>query len=178
VRLNPFPRGPVRPERYIYGRSSQLEAIDRFTYEVQFRHCSDVMCILAPPGLGKSCLLKFTRRKLQNEGWLCGYSEAGSDAATSILDLLSDASDALPPEGIGSKFRARLEQFNISAGPVGLGLKLGTGDSRDATTYSQLSRLLSSLGNIAAEAGTGVALIIDEAQVIPQGVLQSLLCWS
>lgn len=165
----------MRPERYIYGRSEQLEAIQRLTYEVQNRQCSDVICFLAPAGLGKTCLLKAARRQLQQKGWLCGYSEASSDATTSILDLLSDASDALPPEGIGAKFRARLQEFNISAGPVGVGMKLGDSDPGDPTAYSRLSRLLSTLGHLAVQAQVGVALIIDEAQALPRRDLELLM---
>jgi hypothetical protein len=175
VRLNPFPRGSVRPEQYLYGRSKHLEDIERFTHGVQNRQCSDVICFLAPAGLGKTCLLKLTRRQLQRKGWFCGYSEASSDATTSILDLLSDASDALPPEGIGAKFRARLEEFNISAGPVGLGLKLGSGAPSETTAYSRLSRLLSNLGQLAVQAQVGVALIIDEAQALPRQDLELLM---
>jgi hypothetical protein len=175
VRLNPFPRGSVRPERYLYGRSGQLEAIERFTHGVQNRQSSDIICFLAPAGLGKTSLLKLARRQLQRKGWFCGYSEASSDATTSILDLLSDASDALPSEGIGAKFRARLEEFHISAGPVGLGLKLGPGAPSDMTAYSQLSRLLANLGQLAVQAQVGVALIIDEAQALPRPDLELLM---
>jgi hypothetical protein len=175
VRPNPFPRGSVRPERYLFGRSEQLEAIDRFTREVQDRQCSNVICFLAPAGLGKTSLLKLTRRQLQQKGWFCGYSEASSDATTSILDLLSDASDVLPPEGIGAKFRAHLDEFNISAGPVGLGVKLNAETPGDMTAYSRLSRLLSNLGKLAIQARVGVALIIDEAQALPRQDLELLM---
>ncbi len=142
---------------------------------MQSRQCSDVLCFLAPMGLGKTCLLKLARRQLQQKGWLCGYSEASSDATTSILDLLSDASDALPPEGIGAKFRARLEQFNISAGPIGLGIQLGSEIGSDTTAYSRLSRLLSNLGSLAMQSQVGVALIIDEAQALPTKDLELLM---
>lgn len=174
VRLNPFPRGGVRPERYLYGRSEQLDAIERLARGVLDRQCSDVLCFLAPAGLGKTCLLKLARRTFQQKGWLCGYSEASSDATTSILDLLSDAGEALPQEGIGAKFRARIQEFNVSAGPVGVGMKLGE-SSGDPTAYSRLLRLLTSLGQFAVQAGVGVALIIDEAQALPRHDLELLM---
>ncbi len=175
MRLNPYPRGSARPERYYYGRSDELAAVDRFTHEVQASRSSNIICFLAPPGLGKTSLLKITRRKLQEQGWFCGYTEASSDAATAILELLADAQDALPPEGIGKKFRDRLQELSVSAGPVGLGLKLGAEPSPDATNYSRLSRIVASLGALASDAGSGVALLIDEAQVLPQRDLELLM---
>lgn len=112
--------------------------------------------------------MKLAKKKLQQEGWLCGYSEASNDAATSILDLLADAHDALPEEGLGKKFKARLSEFNITAGPLGFGVKLESDAAAHDTLYSQLLKLLSSLGKIAVEANVGVALLIDEAQALPQ----------
>jgi hypothetical protein len=173
VRVSPYRRGALRPAKYLFGRSEQLDLINRSALEVQVNKCSDVQAFLAPVGLGKTCLLKHTRRLLQQRGWLCGYSEASTDAATAIADLLSDASDALPPGGLGGRFRARLEQFNITAGPVGIGLKLG--ETGDLTPYTRLSRLIASLGQLASQADVGVALLIDEAHVLSRQDLELIL---
>ena len=143
---------------------------------MQSRQCSDVICFLAPMGLGKTCLLKLARRQLQQKG--VGFAVTAKQVlmpTTSILDLLSDASDALPPEGVGAKFRARLEQFNISAGPIGLGIQLGSEIESDTTAYSRLSRLLSNLGSLAMQSQVGVALVIDEAQALPTKDLELLM---
>jgi hypothetical protein len=173
MRLNPYPRGPVRPAQYLFGRSAQLRSLERFAHDVKVGQRSDVICFLAPPGLGKTCLLKHTKKLLQSQGWLCGYSEASADPDTAIIDLLTDASDALPTEGIGAKFRSRLQEFSITAGPVGFGMKLGT--SGDATIYSKFAKLLESLGETAQRARKGVVLMVDEAHVLPRRNLELLL---
>lgn len=173
VQSNPFPRGASRPPQHIFGRSDQLRYLERFTHDVKTAQRSDIVCYLAPPGLGKTCLLKNTRRNLQGQGWLCGYSEASTDPDTAITDLLYDATEALPEEGAGARFRSRIDEFNISAGPVGVGMKLGS--QADLTVYAKFTKLLAGIGAMAKRHGTGVALIIDEAHVLPRQNLELLL---
>jgi len=174
MQLNPYPRGSARPEKYLFGRAAEIQAIEHFAHEVQTRQASDVLCFLAPAGLGKTSLLKLARRRLQQRGWFCGYSEASSDATTSMLDLLADAGDALPPEGLGARFRSRLDELSLTAGPVGIGFKLSA-KADEATSYTRLTRLLSGLGQLAISGGVGVALIIDEAQALPSADLALLM---
>jgi hypothetical protein len=174
MQLNPYPRGSARPEKYLFGRANEIQAIENFTREVQTRQASDMLCFLAPAGLGKTSLLKLARRRLQRAGWFCGYSEASSDATTSMLDLLADAGDALPPEGMGARFRSRLDELSLTAGPVGIGFKLSA-STDEATSYTRLTRLLSGLGRLALSGGVGVALIIDEAQALPSADIALLM---
>jgi hypothetical protein len=166
MRVNPFPRGAGRPAQYIVGRAAQLNALERLTYEVQKRRRADSLCFLGPVGLGKTCLLKHARSELQKRNWLCGYSEAGPDPATAFADLLTDAREALPADGIGARFRSQLQDLSISAGPIGIGLKLDS--PGEGTDYSRLSTILRSLGQLAVKNGVGVALILDEAQALPR----------
>lgn len=173
MRLSPFPGGAARPRQYLFGRDEELEALERFARQVQTWQHPDVMCIIAPAGLGKTCLLKLLGRQLRDQGWFCGYSEASADATSSVIDLISDASEALPPAGPGARFRARLEEFSVTAGPVGVGLKLGA--AADLTPYSRLTSVLRSLGRLAAQDNVGVALLIDEAQALSRTDLELLL---
>ena len=48
------------------------------------------------------------RSQLQQQGWLCGYSEASPDASTAIADFLTDARQALPSGGAGAKLLATM----------------------------------------------------------------------
>jgi hypothetical protein len=91
-----------------------------------------------------------------------------------MLDLLADAGDALPPEGLGAKFRSRLDELSLTAGPVGIGFKLSA-KADETTSYTRLTRLLSGLGRLAIAGGVGVALIIDEAQALPSADLALLM---
>jgi hypothetical protein len=141
-------------------------------YQIQHRQSHPAICFLAPAGLGKTSLLKQARRNLQEKDWICGYSSSSPDGATAILDFLRDARQALPPGRIGAKFLARLREFNVTAGPVGLGVKLG--DLDEHTSYEQLWDLLTSLGKLAKRKRVGVALLIDEAQVLSAGDLDRL----
>lgn len=113
------------------------------------------------------------RRKLQQQGWLCGYSEASPDASTAIDDFFTDARQALPSGGVGAKLRARLQEFSISAGPIGVGFKLQESDN--VTSYSRLLQFLTALGDLAKRNKVGVALLIDEAQALPPTELAILL---
>ena len=172
MRTNPFPRTAARPAQYLFGRRSVLKHLERAAHEVQTRQCSNLITILAPAGLGKTCILKHMRSQLQQQGWLCGYSEASPDASTAIADFLTDARQALPSGGAGAKLLARLQEFNVSAGPIGLGFKLG--DSDNGTPYSRVLQCLTSLGDLAKRANVGVALLIDEAQALPTAELALL----
>ena len=172
VRTNPFSPGAVRLPPYLVGRASQWALIEGLANQIETEGHHSPLCFLAPAGLGKTTLLKQVGRELTQRNWLCGYAEASQDAALAIQDLLADARQALPPEAIGARFRARLQEFNVTAGPVGAGFKLGS--LNDGTAYTQLRELLTSLGELAKLDQVGVALLIDEAQVLPSNALDLL----
>jgi len=154
VRSNPFPRGAARPARYLFGRSEQVASIRRFFADVQAEQGADAVGLLAAPGLGKTCLLKHMQINLQEaNNWFCGYSQASPEPGTAISDLLTDVKGPPGSRRRGTGFRASLEEFSISAGPVVVGFKRSKPD--DNTAYARLSEMLYSLGVKARKAGTG-----------------------
>jgi len=173
VRENPFPRGPERTARYLFGRSDQIASLERFVTDVWHDQSANLMGLLAAPGLGKTCLLKHMQRELKEKNWLCGYSEASPEPGSAISDLLTDAANTLDSRRGRGGFRDSLQGLKVSAGPVGLDFKLGNPD--EGTAYERLSAMLYLLGERARKADTGVALLLDEAQAFPPTDLELLL---
>ncbi len=172
MRVNPFCPGSSPPQRYIVGRARQLEHVDRLVYQLNSGKRHAPIGFLSPPGLGKTSLLKDIAHRLRQRQWICGYSDASPDASSAIHDLLFDARRALPREGIGDKFRARLQEVSVKTGPIGFGLRLG--DMEVTTSYAQLFEVLASLGELAKKNSVGMVLLLDEAQVMPQPDIELL----
>jgi hypothetical protein len=169
---NPFSVGTTRPANYMFGRGGQLRAIERWAYEIQNERHPDPICFCGATGTGKTSLLKYAQDTLREKGWLCGYSEASPDASSAIDDFLDDVRRELPRGRIPEKFISRISELSVSAVGLSAGIKIG--DVGQRTAYARVREIFSILGEIAKKTGTGVALLIDEAQVLPQHDLRLL----
>lgn len=172
MRPNPFSVGALRPANYMFGRDEQINNIQRVVHEVENGHKPAPLCFSGAPGAGKTSMLKYAQKALQQKNWLCGYSEASPDTSAAIDDFLGDVSRALPKGRVAEKFSSRLTEINVSAAGVGAGIKLG--DAAERTTYARVRELFTILGDVAKKSGVGVALLLDEAQVLPRRYLKLL----
>ena len=158
-----FTPGTPRPTRYLIARNEELSEITELTYRIRNGVSQPVACFLAPPGGGKTSLLKKIAADLRDQHWLCGYSEASPDPSTALIDLLIDAKEALPAKGLGSKFIAHLEQLELKIWPVGLTARV---QDSDKPPFKQLLHVIIQLGKFAKFERVGVALLVDEVQVL------------
>jgi hypothetical protein len=131
------------------------------------------LCFLGPPGAGKTSILKYAQDTLRDKNWLCGYSQASPDASTAIDEFLEDARQVLPRGGVGQKFLSRLTEISVSFGGIGAGVKVA--ESRERPTYARVREMFQTLGDVAKKTNTGVALLIDEAQALPDRDLDLLV---
>jgi hypothetical protein len=169
---NPFNVGTVRPAQYMFGRSDELSWINWIADTVQADQEAHRRCFLGAPGTGKTSILKYAQEILRRRNWLCGYSEASPDAATAIGEFLHDARRALPRHGSGQKFLSRITEMNVSFGGVGAGFKVSEGSK---PTYSLVLELFAALGDVAIKQRSGVAILLDEAQALPDSDLDLLI---
>ena len=172
MRSNPFNMGSLRPAHYMFGRALQAKAVERWAHDIESGYKPDPLCFLGSPGAGKTSLLKHAREVLRARNWLCGYSEASPDASSAIEDFLEDARRALPAGKISERFLSRLTEISVSAAGIGAGVKLGSSGQR--TMYSRLFDFFATIGDVAKKSGAGVAILIDEAQVLPESDLRLL----
>ena len=172
VRPNPFNPGSTCPDRYLFGRTQEWDLVQRATSQIVAENRKHhPICFLAPAGLGKTTLMKKIALDLQQKDWFCGYSEASPEASTALHDLLSDAEDTFPRSGLGKRLLRRVTGINVKAGPVGLDVALGSSD--EATAYTRMVKFLSEKSHSAKRRHSGVALLLDEAQVLPRGPYES-----
>lgn len=170
---NPFNPGVFNPDQVLLCRESQFQVVNQIVEQIEIGYPHSPVGFVAPPGLGKTAILKYLANDLKRRQWLCGYSEAGSDVGSAIYDLLTDAQQLTPPQGPISRLLSRVQGFNASAGPVSIGLSLQS--IEDGSAYGRLCDLFRELSNTAQFNLVGAALFLDEAQVLPDAHLEILL---
>ena len=156
----------------MFGRKNEISAFERWSAEVEGRLDPAPLCFLGTAGAGKTSLLKYARKELRAKNWICGYSEASSDAGNALEDFLEDIRRSAPGRRISSQTLSRLTGLTVSGLGVGASVKLGPG--ADRTRYQRVFDLLATLGKLSMKSGSGVALLIDEAQVLPEADLRLL----
>jgi hypothetical protein len=131
------------------------------------------ICFLGPSGFGKTSLLTQAIARLRDQLWICGFAEASSDTATAIEDLLTDIHRSLPRRNIVERAFSRILGINITAGVIGFGLTLR--DAQGSTSYGRLAMILSRLVKLSTKNGAGLAIFIDELQVLSESDINKIL---
>lgn len=157
----------------MFGRTGEIGRIRRIAHDVHGSDKGSIWCFLGGPGAGKTSVLKCAQRLFLSRNWLCGYSEASADAATAIDEFLADVRHALPGGRDGEKLRSRLTEISVSFAGFGAAVKIP--DPAEPPSYARVRDLFAALAEMAKKAGTGVALLIDEAQAMPARDLDLLL---
>ena len=111
--------------------------------------------------------------KLRSRSWICGYAEASSDTATAIEDLLTDIRRSLPRPSFLKRTASRIQGVSATVGAVGFGFNLR--DAQGDTSYERLLELLSRLVKLSIREGTGLAIFLDEVQVLPDSDLHKII---
>ena len=174
MRPNPFNPGSMCPDQYLFGRTREWDLVQRATSQIVAENRGHhPICFLASAGLGKTTLLKKIALDLRKKDWFCGYSEASPEAATALHDLLADAGEAFARRGLSKRLIRRVTGINVKAGPVGLDVALGNSD--ETTAYTQVVKFLSEKCRAAKRHHSGIALLLDEAQVLPSSHMNLLL---
>jgi AAA ATPase domain len=166
VRPNPFNPASIITEEYFVGRQVQLDKVDVLINQFDSGFSHSPLAFLAPAGFGKTTLLKHVSTKLRRQSWMCGYVEASTDTATAMQDVLTDIRRSLPTRRSLKRVLKSINSFNATMGVVGFGV--GVKATSYEGNYSRLVELLEQLVRIAERDGSGLALLIDEAQVLTQ----------
>ena len=172
---NPYAPGAGRTPAALAGRDRQREAWRIGLERVERGRTAQPMVLHGLRGVGKTVLLSSFRTAAAKRDWLVAQVEAGS--GTGLREAVGEAlhaplADAVRPAP-GRRLLTALKtalSFKASydtAGTWNFGLDLSQAAGGGAGTgvlEADLSKLLRDVAAAAAEAGTGLALLVDEAQ--------------
>jgi hypothetical protein len=183
--INPFAPGAGNPPPELAGRAEVLHgakiALGRI---IRGRHHQSQI-LLGLRGVGKTVLLNRIRRLADGLGYQVAYIEApeGQRLETLLVPEIRDilhrlsiveaakekAHEALRAlKSFASVFRVSFQDFGISVDPTP-----GVADSGDLSR--DLQGLLIKVGEAAAAASRGVAIIVDEIQYLEKDELSALI---
>jgi hypothetical protein len=170
--VNPFSPGTSYADQLIFGRGGQLAIVGQVVNQIENSYPQSPICFIGPSGLGKTTILKYIARKLTDKHWLCGYSEASSNVGSAIFDVLADAGRLAPRKSMAGRALSRIKGFNVTAGPISLGLDIESVESGSA--YNRLVEIFQAISDSAKFGLVGAALLMDEIQVLPQEHIEIL----
>lgn len=173
--LNPYSPGAGRPPTALVGRDEPLAAWRVAVERVQVSRSAQPVVLYGLRGVGKTVLLTAFREQAAGREWIVAQVEAG--AGKSLREALSDAlhgplSDRARPT-VGKRLAGALKtalsfRATVSAaGTWSFGLDLSDsigGGADTGTLETDLAKLARDLAGAAEEEGTGLAILIDEAQ--------------
>lgn len=175
-RRNPYAPGAGRPPEALVGRDAQLEGWEIALSRLSAGRTVQPVVLYGLRGVGKTVLLTEFARLGNLDGWIVASVEAGSgDPLRSLLGeaLYEPLVDLARPD-LGARMRKALKtalSFKLSYDPDGVwsfGIDLdgitGGGGANTGAIEPDLRRVLLDLATAAAEEGTGLAVLIDEAQ--------------
>ncbi|MPZ64108.1 MAG: AAA family ATPase [Pseudonocardiaceae bacterium] len=188
---NPFAPGAGQRPPELAGRSSELDAFEVVLERVARGRPERSLVLTGLRGVGKTVLLGELRSMAMRRGWGAGKVEARPDAglrrplSAAIHRAVRDlALKHRAPDRVDAVL-AVLKAFALRSAPDGAKLRdrwqpgidvpatSGRADSGDIEI--DLVELFTDVAELAADVGTGVALLIDEMQdVVPDDV--SALC--
>jgi hypothetical protein len=166
---NPFRPGTYYTGQQLFGREGMLRSIRRAADDIEGRHPHAPISLHGPPGIGKTVLLRHAVKELRERKWLCGYSEAGSNAGSAVYDMLADMQRTVPSQSIAKRLFSRAQGIQLGAGPVSIGLDMRSLGNESA--YTRLVDLLLRLDHTAKSEKVGVAFVLDEAHALPSSQL-------
>jgi hypothetical protein len=166
---NPFRPGTYYTGQQLFGREKTLGFIRRAADDIEEGYPHAPTSFHGPPGIGKTALLRHAVNELRERKWLCGYSEAGSNAGSAVYDMLTDVRRTVPSQSIAKRLFSRAQGIQLGAGPVSIGLDLQSLENESA--YTRLVDLLLQLDRAAKSEMVGVAFVLDEAHALPSSQL-------
>ncbi|HEY5136500.1 MAG TPA: ATP-binding protein [Candidatus Nanopelagicales bacterium] len=183
---NPYqPGAGLRPAALV-GRDEQLRGWDVAMARIEDGRNAQPVVLYGLRGVGKTVLLNTYAKAARERGWIVAKTEAASDKPLreALPDALRDplADRASVPTRTRRLLRAlktvaSLQASVDAAGTWTFGLDLSAAPGGGADTGAlefDLARSLRDLADLAAEEGSGVAVLIDEAQDLSSDELVAL----
>lgn len=185
---NPYSPGAGRPPAALAGRDGPLKAWRVALDRVAADRGAQPVVLYGLRGVGKTVLLGRYAAQAREREWIVAKLEAGSGKSfrTSLSDeLRAPLADLAALRGLGRRMLSGLKTavsfFNGSVDAAGtwtVGLDLSAvqgGGADSGALESDLVKLLGDLSAAAAERGTAVAVLIDEAQDLTREELAALI---
>lgn len=183
--LNPYSPGAGRPPAALVGRERQLAAWDTALKRITSGRDAQSVVLYGLRGVGKTVLLTRFARMVRERDWIVAQVEAksGRSLREMVGEALHDNLVDLARPGVGTRVLKALKtalSFKASydvTGTWNFGLNLNDspGGGADTGTFeSDLGKLLRDLSGAAEERNVGLAVLIDEAQDLPDDELTAL----
>lgn len=178
-RRNPYSPGAGRPPAALVGRDAEMTEwairLDRIEGGLSIQP----LALYGLRGVGKTVLLTSMAKEAESRDWVVAQIEAGTDKslrATLGEALYGPLSDLLRPSAGRRLLRALKTALSFKASydssgawSFGLDLQDAPGGGADSGSLeTDLAKLVKDLSAAAAEAGVGLAILIDEAQDLSQ----------
>ena len=169
--FNPYtPDAGVRPPALV-GRDRELEHLQSIITQLQAGGTERHLLITGLRGVGKTVMLNEFENACAEAGWPAESKEVARESAVAVL-VGRSASRALRQLSVRAKVGDRLRRamqiltsFEVTL-PGGVGFKLGVdalvGHADSGDLADDLRDVLISVGEAAAEAGVGFAVVLDE----------------
>jgi len=190
---NPYTPGAGLRPPLLSGRDALLAEIEIVIARTERQRLDSPIVLIGLRGVGKTVLLQEAYRRVREASWIFVLAEGGNDTAQFVARLASDldrsvkAAEIREPDRFRDKLkraRATIGRFRVSAkldpasGAPSLDLEVDRtvpagGGTEDLEV--NLTSLLEDLGQEAADAGIGIAVLVDELQDLPEDVLAALI---
>ena len=183
--LNPYSPGAGRLPAALVGRERQLAAWEIALKRVASGRDAQSVVLYGLRGVGKTVLLTRFARMARDEDWIVAQVEAksGRSMREMVGEALHDNLVDLARPGVGTRVLKALKtavSFKASYDALGtwnFGLSLNDspgGGANTGTFESDLGKLLRDLSGAAEEKNIGLAVLVDEAQDLPDDELTAL----
>lgn len=184
---NPYAPGAGQRPPELAGRDSELDTFDVVLERVARGRPERSIVLTGLRGVGKTVLLNALRSAAVRAGWGTGKLEARPDQSLRrpLSAALHTAVRELGRPGDADAVLGTIKAFALRAAPAkasmrdrwspGIDVPATTGRADSGDIEIDLVELLTDVGGLAADAGSGVAVFIDEMQdLLPEDV--SALC--
>jgi hypothetical protein len=180
---NPYTPGAGTRPPALAGRDGEIERFEVLLQRLAAGRYSRSFLITGLRGVGKTVLLNEFARRATDAKWFVATSEVRTSGKLAGLVTLLARGALLEMSRVDRiKDRAMralgvLKAFVVTVGDVEVRLDVdaitGKGDSGDLER--DLGDVIVELGSVAQEAGTGVALLLDEVQLLERQELEALM---
>ena len=183
--LNPYSPGAGRLPAALVGRERQLAAWEIALKRVASGRDAQSVVLYGLRGVGKTVLLTRFAQMARERDWIVAQVEAksGRSMREMVGEALHDNLVDLARPGVGTRVLKALKtavSFKASYDALGtwnFGLSLNDspgGGANTGTFESELGKLLRDLSGAAEEKNVGLAVLVDEAQDLPDDELIAL----
>jgi len=182
---NPYSPGAGRKPAALVGRDDALDAWETSLQRAARGRTDQPVVLYGLRGVGKTVLLSEFRRNATGKGWIVAQVEAGSGKP--LREMVGEAlyeplSDLVRPNAGRRLLKALRTAISFKGsydtnGTWTFGLDLTGSNGGGANTGildTDLKKLIHDLADAAREDGTGVAILVDEAQDLQENELATL----